>query len=179
VNQNYDTLGFESTYFINNMGTMFLYFLVFPVMVIVDFTVRLVIEIGGRKSTQSFSESLRKKIYWNLPIRLVLESYANVIICCFIQFQNMSTDSVGQSIQSFTAVSAFAGLVLFAIYWSYQTVSRFSSLEDQENVDKFIEFYDLLTLKKGPKVVIYPMFFMMRRILFGLAIVLLDNMICF
>jgi len=40
VNDNYETLGFESTYFINNVGTMLFYYLLFPALMLADWVIQ-------------------------------------------------------------------------------------------------------------------------------------------
>jgi len=61
---------------------------------------------------------LHRQIYWNFFIRLVLETYANVVMCCMIQFCHMSMESKGHIIQSVSAIIAMLGLIAFPVYWA-------------------------------------------------------------
>jgi len=84
VNENYDSLGYESLYFINNMGTLAIYFSFFPIFLIVDAIVKSLKRVC--KSFEPVSDFFDHNMYWNSWIRLVLESYANIMMCCLIQF---------------------------------------------------------------------------------------------
>jgi len=91
----------------------------------------------------------------------------------------MSFVNTGSSFQSLLAVASFLGLVFFPIYWAKQFVDKFSQLQSRYNRERFLEFYVLLSSTKGRIVVLYPLYFMLRRLLFGAAIVLLSGTVAF
>jgi len=93
VNENYNALGFESVYFINNMGTLFIVFLIYPVMMLVEYLLRLVAEKCD--SVKGVHLTVKYAVYWNLLITLVFESYSMIAICCLIHFEYISFSQPG------------------------------------------------------------------------------------
>jgi len=93
INDNYNTLGFESVYYINNMGTLFLMFLIYPIMMLVEYLLGLVAEKCD--SVKKVHLAVKYSVYWNSLIRLVFESYSMIAICCLIHFEYISFSNVG------------------------------------------------------------------------------------
>jgi len=96
INENYEALGFESTYFINNMGSMFIIFIMYPVLILLELLLRLMTKVCPTCADPWMY--LRQKLYWNALIRLVFEGYSIISICCLIQIKYLSFETRGQTI---------------------------------------------------------------------------------
>ena len=111
----------------------------------------------------------------NFLITLLLESYSQIIICCFINFKTISWSSTGVIIQNSFAILFCCGSVIFPI-WLICTLSRkFNRLESFKYKIKFGNFYEELDLERGKKVFLQPAFFMLRRILFAAMILFVNK----
>ena len=84
VNEKFETMGLESTYFINNLGSfffaiMFEFFLVF---------IWLILGIIGQcsKIFRKGRYKLGRKLYFNSWITMIFASYLMVVLCMMITY---------------------------------------------------------------------------------------------
>jgi len=126
VDENYNAVGFESVYFINNMGTMFLIYLLYPILMLVEY-------ILGKMALKwarwlKIHQHFKNKVYWTSIITLVFESYSIIAICCLIHFEYISFQGPGNVLQSLIAIASFLALIWFPIHSARLFIQNFRFL---------------------------------------------------
>jgi hypothetical protein len=116
-NQNFNAIGLESKYFLNNMNTLLLGFYTYFALVLINIVVdRLQVKY---KRLSNLAERLRHMLFYNLIITLLTESYMMIAVSCMIGLTKLTANNFGDFIQS--ASTIFALLVLIAypifVYW--------------------------------------------------------------
>jgi len=127
VDENYNAVGFESVYFINNMGTLFILFLLCPLAMLIEYILRKMAQKWDR--VLKVHQAIANKVYWTAIITLTLESYSMVVICCLIHFEYISFSGPGYVLQSLLAIFSFLALVWFPIHASRLFVKNFKFLD--------------------------------------------------
>ena len=104
VDNNFETLGFESLWFINNVGSFFIYLLWCFANVIIYLLVAALNNTTGYCFKQK--KKLSKMIFWNKLSMAIFESILVVGLSCYITFRyNPVNNSVGEQVQTFSAVA--------------------------------------------------------------------------
>ena len=111
---NFALIGFESMWFINNLGTLGVILMLIPMV----FLIRPLIKVcRNHNQVQRARSKLKSILYWNLPIRLMHESYILVAICCLINLVRLRWDTVWDAINSTLSLLSFfsLGVIPFAV----------------------------------------------------------------
>ena len=95
-NENFEDIGFESRYIINNMGTMIFFYIFYPSLIIFEKAISRC--KNSSLCCNRFQSSLRSSLYYNVLITGLFESYALISICCLIHIPVISFDSYGLSV---------------------------------------------------------------------------------
>ena len=104
VDNNFETLGFESKWFINNVGSFFIYILWCFANVIIFLFVAALNNTTGYCLRQK--KKLSKMIFWNKLSMAIFESILVVGLSCYITFRyNFVYSSIGEQIQTFSAIA--------------------------------------------------------------------------
>ena len=149
-NEQFETLGFESLYILNNMGTMTAFYLCYPVLIIVYKVMKRCRNLClCAKKTQT---GLRALLYYKLVLTVMIESYSLIAICCFIGLPIVEFTSPGLALQSFICLVAtiFIALVpyLLIVYLS----KHFKLLGDDKMKKRHGALYEDLKLKRGKSI---------------------------
>ena len=78
------TLGLESVYLVNNMGTLFLAYVVWLFAALFALLLSQLSEYS--KSAGNMYEKMESKVFYNGLISLFVESYSLIAVCCLINF---------------------------------------------------------------------------------------------
>lgn len=168
LNSNFDSLGFSSMYFTNNLGTLLLAFLFYFVSVF--FCWLLSFWVPNRPRVARVYENLRASLFYNSFVSMMTESYAVMAVCVMINLEYIVWDSWGKSVQSAICLLALSLLVLFPVVLSI--VSKTSWERDFKHLKERIEpFFEDLNLKNGPIVMLQPVYFLLRRFLMAYIVV--------
>jgi len=96
--EQFEELGFESRYVLNNMGTMIFFYIAFPFLALLHKCLHRL------KKTCSCAlktaKKLRSMLYYSWILTTVFESYSLVSICCLIAYTEISFSSWGLSLQA-------------------------------------------------------------------------------
>ena len=111
INSNFEAIGFESMYILINLGTILVLLLMFPVLIIFDVLLRLTKWNCSLKA----SKRIRKALFWNSTIRFYKESYAIILMCCFINLQYFTWNTVLEGVSSSLTVLLIVVGLLFPI----------------------------------------------------------------
>lgn len=168
LNSNFDDLGFSSLYFMNNMGTMLIAFLFYFVLV---FLLWLVSSwVPNRPRLGRLYERIRTSLFYNSFISMMMESYAVIAICVMINLEYIVWDSYGKIVQSCMCLLALALLIFFPVVLSI--TARINWESNFKHLYEQIEpFFEDLNIKKGPIVLLQPVYFLVRRFLMAYVVV--------
>ena len=86
VNEKFETIGMESKYFINNMGSFFLA-LMFDIFLILLWLMLMPVEKIS-KFVRKKNRNLGNKLFWNSWIATIIQSFLNVTLCALITFKH-------------------------------------------------------------------------------------------
>ena len=106
VNQKYESIGLESHYFINNLGSFIIALLVYATLALIWIITDPVIAKCPKK-LHGASRRLGNFLFWNRAIGLVFESFLIVAICSLITFKYgfLMTGNYGQIVQTVTCLA--------------------------------------------------------------------------
>lgn len=94
VNEKFETVGFESTYFTNNLGTFTLIILGKLLMILVWLTLKLLSKVSSWADRKR--KKLGKRIFWNSWILAIQESFIIVLLCSAITIKyDLAFDTSG------------------------------------------------------------------------------------
>ena len=110
MNENFEAVGFESVFLINNMGTLAIAYLIW--ILAAFFTMAVKIFIYEFEVVRRTHRMIHRKLFWNSIISLFLESYSLLAVCSMINFSYISFESYGMTIHSIACLS-----VLIAIFF--------------------------------------------------------------
>lgn len=80
-------------YFLNNLGAIFVVFIVYFVAIFVLLTFDMCSNKSDRLA--SFALWVRKKMFYNTIIGILTESYSYMAVCCFINLTHIAFKSPG------------------------------------------------------------------------------------
>jgi len=174
---NFDDCGFGSLYFINNMGSMLIGFAMYIVGIIV-LTLLDCCNTKHKRAAQT-SEYLRSNLFHNYIVGMMNESYSLLSVCTLISFYHISFASYGDTIQTVTGMFFFAMLFIYPAFIYRILVRGWNGPNFTELMEMFSHFFEELRTDIGPVALIHPYWFLFRRFLMGLVVVVLRNYLCF
>ena len=169
VNGNFEAVGFESIYFLHNLGTLVFAFMVYLTAVIYSWLCR---HMCCDRVTYH-GENLQRKLKYDALITIHNESYSVVAVSCLINMHRLSWTSYGTAIHSSVTLIALAILIGFPLLYGYYLLSIFEKLRLTKVRERHGAFYDQLNLRSGKMVLLQPMWFLVRRLLLAIIVVLL------
>ena len=96
-NDNFNELGFESRYMLNNLGTMVVFYILYPLLMILQAGLfnkcRRVCNCCWRTN-----KKLKRLLYYELFITVMLESYAIISLCVLIGLPIVTFTSPGLAV---------------------------------------------------------------------------------
>jgi hypothetical protein len=99
INEKFETIGLESVYFMNNLGT-FTIVLVLKLMLVLIWYLLYLPANCSRKITK-LRNKLSRSIFWNSWIVAVVESFLIISLCCAISLKySIIFETTGETIQS-------------------------------------------------------------------------------
>ena len=108
----YGEIGFSSTLFINNLGTFFVIFVGYTILLTL---LKLTDLCKISDKIYQVKTYLREKLLYNFLIRTLFESSSQIATCCFINFKQTKWTSVGYGIHNLSAIFFFMLLIIFPI----------------------------------------------------------------
>ena len=169
MNPNFDADGFESKYFLVNMGTLALFWLILMALTL------LYLILKPCSCAVRLSSKIKIWLYWGSFFTLINESFMIVIVCLLINIQVLSFETVGLAVMSalcITFLVVYVGLPAILIaHISY----NFKSLTDKVWLRIYHKIYSELRLGTGKWVLCQPSFFLIRRFMIGVAVCLVGG----
>ena len=132
LNSNFDAVGFSTIYFFNNMGSLIFGLMSSPILAVVA---KILFMFKQYPKFIRRAKKIERGIYWGSTLRVLLESYTVMVVCCAIQSTDYgfnSTNSWGPILYS--AVSVFYFAVCFALpfFQALFCYKNFDKLDDEK-----------------------------------------------
>ena len=121
------------------------------------------------------SKNLDKSIYWGSLITLMNESYIIIVVCVFLNIKIFSMENSGLKVMSTLCAIFLSFSVLLPTIFINRLNANFKKLSSKKLTEKYGPLYEELKLKAGKKVLFVPSFFLLRRMLLGVAICLVGS----
>lgn len=173
LNQNFRKLGFESIYFLNNMGSMLIAFIIYPVLILV----LLIMQKCTHNShhVAKTYERLKRDLFYNSIVSMMTESYSMLSLCCLISFNKVSVRSFGEFIQSTISMFFFTMLFVYPFAITYTSVKNWKDISELRK--HFGSYFEELRIALGPKILIFTNYLLFRRLLMAMVVVLTRKML--
>ena len=169
----FDRLGIGSRFLVMNMGTMLLIFMFYIILYFIYPCVRFFRH--DIKCCKKTAKKLKPMLFWNHSILFLLEGYLDILIAAFINLVFLRNGEFDWSSWSVVVTNFLCIFLLLccAFLFIFTTVylwPRFGKLNKSKFKDRFLPIYEMINLRHGKWTMLWPVFFMLRRILFVVAI---------
>ena len=118
INQNFDSLGFESKFFLYNLGSMIIAWLSIPLQFICLFLLKLI--KGYLPKGKLIYQKYYQKMMWGQPITIFTESCTILVMCCLINIKYPNYFGWGDTLSTVLSIVAMCmnvGLpILFCVF---------------------------------------------------------------
>ena len=104
-----------------------------------------------------------------------MESYSLLSVCCLINIYYLSFENYGVTIHSVACLFFLASIFVLPFLLTKYLVKRFANLKDEYMVKRFGNAYNELDLSKSKSVLVWPVFFIMRRFMLAIAVVIVNQ----
>jgi hypothetical protein len=98
LNPNFEALGFGSLYFLNNMNSMLIGFLVYFGMILLLMMIDPLQTRCRKLKLSTVTEKLRGMLFYNFIVSMMTESYSLMSVCTMIGLFKISLSSYGEII---------------------------------------------------------------------------------
>ena len=110
INENFEAVGFESVFLLNNMGTLAIAYLIWIVTAFITLLLNFSLQVSNK--LQEVHHKLSQKLFFNSLISLFLESYSLISVCALINMSFISFESYGLSVHSSVCAFTFTMMLL-------------------------------------------------------------------
>ena len=148
--ENFGELGFESQYFLNNMGAIVFFYPLYPVLVIIYMILFKYCRFNNR--CKKFQKSFRQKIYFKAIILLVYESYVVIALSCFMGLRILDFSTTGLAVQSLSCIFFTVFMLVVPVFLIKYAVNNFEKLTHKITKRRIGVLYEDLNIKRGAKV---------------------------
>ena len=97
LTQNFETIGWESKWFIVNLGSFTFFIIIIPFLFLISPLLR---PCNENYRVMQFRRYLDSSLIWGVPLRIMMESYMIVLIPALINMTHLKFNSYGAAINS-------------------------------------------------------------------------------
>ena len=125
-------------YTIINLGSLLIFFVIFPVAYIFELLLRLI----NCKHSTKLNKKLRNLLYWNSSIRFFRESYAITLMCAFINLKALTFVTNGEIVTSCFSMLIIAMAIIVPIVLIVAIWLNYHQLDNEKIKQHFGAAYD-------------------------------------
>jgi len=161
LNDKFNQLGLQSTFFLNNMGTMVIGLALIPLLSLL----LLVLIPLSRHSSKiaKLKNKLQTSLFWSQQIIFLFESFAMLCMCTFINILHLTYDSKCEIINSVLTIVFMVICCAMPLIICVFLLVKFKNLEEDAMKAKYGELTKELDLRQGRVIVLSPINFLIRR----------------
>ena len=147
VDNSFNSVGLESQYFMVNLGTMTLFFLVYLALIALS----PILACCGRYSLywKRKSDRLNKRLFWDSFLTLMNETYMIVIVSVLLNIKIFSTESKGLATMSILCTLMLLIFTVGPVLIICKLYRNFDQLDNRGWRERYGAFYNDLRLKTG------------------------------
>ena len=146
-NERFDTVGFESIYLLNNLGTLNFAYIAWILAALITLILQKFAQ--DSKIARKVFNKMRKLLFFNTIISIYLESYSLLAVCCLINMNHISFENYGLVIHSMVTIMALFAIFLLPPFTSRHLTKFFDNLKEKRMRMVYGESYEELDLRKG------------------------------
>ena len=173
--KNFGIIGFESMWFLNNMGLMGIVLLLVPLI----FLIRpLLARCGDNVFVDRFRVFLKKNLFWSFFIRLMTEGYIIITLCIAINFNRLKWNHPWDSFNSSLTIIVATGMLLLPIRLIYSLHKHKDKLANKYFKQRLGSAYEeMRTNIEGNGLIKVVGYYFLRRLLLAMTVVLLEEVL--
>ena len=166
INDNFESVGFETILIMHNLGSLALFIALSPLYYIYYFLLGC---CSHYKKIEEKRKQLGKTIFWGLLLRLIMESYMIVVICCLINVQQLDWSDDWNSFNSGLSIAFFVIFMAFPILSTLYLYCNWKRTGQSGFETSFGELWAGYSIE-SKKVLIYLAVDYARKVLMGVAV---------
>jgi len=170
VTARFGALGYETKYFVKNMGTAFIIGVVFAILLILTLFLYVLNKIVNISVTEKVANWVYRMVCWNPILRFLIESYIFFAISCFINLTEFTFGDSGSRASSISTVVGMIIIIVLPFLVLCFMLLKFAKLKNKQVIAKYGAMYEGLDLDKGRTVILARLFFFFRRLIIGLSV---------
>ena len=130
IDANFDSIGFESQYFMVNIGTMIVFYLIYTLALVLSVSLHRC-ATKEHKRVRSCSRGLDRRIYWGTAITLMTETYQIVTVCVLINMKILNFDTVGMAVMSAFCIIFLVLSILLPVFFLCKVGLNFEEIQEK------------------------------------------------
>jgi hypothetical protein len=174
INENFDSVGFSSLFFLYNLGSMAVAIISLPLFALLIVIIK---PFRCNSRVYRFHNKLRKYMIFGHPITVFCETYTVIAISSLINIKNASYETAGNKTSTVLAVIFCALCSLLPVVFGIILMKKFPYLMRPRIKAKYGALYAQLNLKQGRSIILQPLHYFFRRMLLAVVIVCQDALI--
>ena len=157
------------------MGTMIIFYLIYPLLMLLQRCLQRCRYCC--RCAKKNSRNLYDTLYFPLLLTTVFESYSLIALSCLIAIPVLSFDSWGLSVQSAACLTFMVSFLTLPFALLLYLAIKMDLLSEDGIKRRFGKLYEDLHLQNGKKVFLWPAFFLIRRSILAISVVLVPSLI--
>lgn len=173
INPNFAAVGFEDTYFINNLGSIVLSILGF-----LGLQALSVITRRFKKKSPYIKEKwhgIQPTCFWHMPIRVILTSYSILALSALMTIRQPQWKHPGPFIDTVISLIGLIVTIVFPVIVLYLMVTKFQDFNLKNFEQRFGSLYEGLDIT-NKWIIAYRLWFIIRRMLLAVTVVFMKNL---
>jgi len=166
----FQTIGYDSINFIENIGFLFVFILLFAVILTVLASFWLLSLCWDR--AHPYYKSLYTSIFWNMPLTFGLEGYIEFAVASFINLHLFHWITISDIFNSVACIAGLALTVSLPPFVLWFLVKNRGKLNQKDNKQKFSSLYEGLE-KQNVWGLYFTFLFLVKRLIIAVVVVFL------
>jgi len=175
VTEKFGALGYETKYFVKNMGTVFIVGVIFVILLVLTLFLHVLNKIVNISVTEKVANWMYRMVCWNPILRLLIESYIFIALSCCINLTEFTFGDSGSRASSISTVVGLILIILLPFFVLYFMHKKFAKLKNKQVKSKFGAMYEGLDLDKGRSVILVRLFYFGRRLMISFTVTYLRD----
>jgi len=176
-NSSFEFLGYETQYFLFNMGSALFVFWIFVVLLMIYPCDEYIESVLEDEEKTRFNAFLRRNMCWNIFVTFFQELYLEICFSAVLAYLKLGEEEASWGLV-FSHIHAifFTGVaVLLPLMLLFALIPNFSKLGEESWKSRIGEMYSNLNITESRNVLMYPLVFFLRRIAFVVVVFALEK----
>lgn len=174
---NFFYLGYQSVFFLINIGNMFIA-IIYHIVCLIFISCEKHIK---NERLSRFRKNLEKDLIWNSLLSFVNESLIVCAVACFLQYSNFKFKKIGESISEVSSIIYGLIIITTMVASLYTMLKHRDKLTTSSVKDKYGVLYSDLKIKRNRSVgiLLEPFVGQVRLVLMAFSLVCLQDYVYF